>query len=166
MGGPNARGVAGAAAQACLDALSRLLPALLPSWKFFDTIGPSPRVDYALLAATQPLADADWHEFRPRPARLGLPQMLLRLCWNPVGNETLYVVRCAERLLEGERGFVEAELRRRLEDALRRGELGPVGSSTQLLAFRVRAVVRGDAAPIEAVAYIAGPEPLAGDDRR
>lgn len=165
MGGPNPRVLADAAAQACFDVLSRLLPALLPSWKFFDTIGPSPRVDYALLAAAQPLADTDWHEFRPRPARLTLPQMLLRLFWNPIGNETLYIVRCAERLLEGERGFVEAELRRRLEEALRRGELGPVGSSAERLVFRVRAVVRGEAAPVDEVAYIAGIELLAVDDR-
>jgi hypothetical protein len=134
----------------------RLLPALLPSWRFFDAVGPSPRVDYALLAAHEAPDATSWHEFRPRPARVTPAGMFLRLFWNPVGNETLYVVRCAERLLEGERGFVEAELRRRLARAAERGELGPGGPRPAArLAFRVRAVVRRDGRLSDEVAYVA-----------
>ena len=50
-----------------LHGLKLLLPALIPSWRFFDTIAPSPRIEYALLH--DPHAAAAWREFRPRPAR-------------------------------------------------------------------------------------------------
>ena len=142
-----------------------LLPALLPSWRFFDAIGPAPRVDYALLTGREEPGDAVWREFRPRPPRVVPARMFARLFWNPVGNETLYVVRCAERLLEGERGFVESELRRRLARAARRGELGPAGQAPACrLAFRVRAVVRREEGLVEEIVHVADPAPLSWDD--
>ncbi len=45
--------------------------------------------------------------------------MLLRLCWNPAWNEALYVVRCAKRLMQGERGNLEHEIKQRIERHLR-----------------------------------------------
>jgi hypothetical protein len=80
-----------------LHGFKLLLPALIPSWRFFDTIGPSPRIEYALLHEAQ--AVAEWQEFRPRPARLSFGQMLLRLIWNPRWNQSLYLLGCAERLM-------------------------------------------------------------------
>ena len=76
-----------------------LLPALLPSWRFFDTIGPSPRIEFALLndACDTP---KHWQEFRPRPAYLSLLNMLKCLFWNPQWNTSLFLVSCAERVLE------------------------------------------------------------------
>jgi len=73
-----------------------LAPALIPSWNFFDVIAPSPRIEYALLAS--PAASGDWRAFRPRPERLSPLAMACRLFWNPVWNETLFLVSCAERL--------------------------------------------------------------------
>ncbi len=61
---------------------------------------------------------SQWQPFRPRPARLRVAQLLLRLVWNPAWNETLYVMRCAERVLEGDADFPLLELERRM-----RGEL-------------------------------------------
>ena len=79
-----------------LQALKLLLPALIPSWNFFDVIAPSPRIEYALL--TSPSAPGDWREFRPRPARLSPLAMACRMVWNPFWNESLFLVSCAERL--------------------------------------------------------------------
>lgn len=78
--------------------LRLLLPAIVPSWRFFDAVTASPRLDYALL----PTADAPtarWQEFRPRPAVLRAGTMLRRLLWNPQWNENLFLVSLAERLL-------------------------------------------------------------------
>ena len=101
--------------------LARLLPALMPSWRFFDAIGPSPRLDYAWVHDdTSPTI---WHTFRPQPARVGVARMVARLLWNPMQNESLYIVRCAERIVEGETDFPVRELRWRLLLAERRGEL-------------------------------------------
>lgn len=77
-----------------LAGLRLLLPAIMPSWRFFDAVSASPRLDFALLTAP----DA-WQEFRPRPAVLSAGKMLRRLLWNPQWNENLYLVSLAERLM-------------------------------------------------------------------
>lgn len=81
-----------------LQTLKLLLPAIIPSWRFFDIIAPAPSIEYALLQ-TQDTVPV-WHEFRPRPENVTAPTMFKRLFWNPYWNETLFLVSCAERLLE------------------------------------------------------------------
>ena len=76
-----------------------LLPALLPSWNFFDVIAPSPRIEFTLLHSENDTS-TQWQEFRPRPAQLPFSQMLARMFWNPRWNETLFTVSCAERIME------------------------------------------------------------------
>ena len=134
-----------------------LLPALLPGWRFFDAIGPAPRIDYALLTGGSGLDEAHWQPFRPPPAHLGLPALLARLLWNPDWNESLYVLRCAERVLEGDSGFPVREIQRRVDAAARAGQLYPPGGAPPLLVFRIRAVWRKDAALIEQLAFTATP---------
>lgn len=131
--------------------LARLLPALMPSWRFFDAIGPSPRLDYAWVHDdTSPTI---WHTFRPRPARVGMALMVARLLWNPMQNESLYIVRCAERIVEGETDFPARELRWRLLLAERRGEL--VAQTAPSLRFRVRAVYREGGELLDDVVFVA-----------
>lgn len=110
-----------------------LLPALFPSWRFFDAIGPSPRVEWRLLGPPGS-AGSSWQEFRPRLPRLSLLAGVLRLVWNPGWNESLYVMRCAERVLEGETGFPLAELQRRLRQALDQAD----ANSAPAVAFEFR----------------------------
>ena len=74
-----------------------LLPALVPSWKFFKTIEPSPRVQWRLLSKTNDVV-SDWQESRPRPEKVSLLTLARRLFWNPRWNENLYMVSLAERL--------------------------------------------------------------------
>lgn len=78
--------------------LRLLLPILVPSWRFFDAIGPAPRIEIAWLTA--PTAVPVWRPLHPRPPRLGLWPTLARLLWNPDGNAALYLTSRAERLLE------------------------------------------------------------------
>lgn len=138
--------------------LHRLLPALLPGWRFFDQIGPSPRVDYAQLPPGATPTDAIWRPFNPPPARLGPPRLLLGLLWNPDWNEHLYLTRCAERVLEGEVGFPIEELRRRVDAAARAGRLYPKGSPQPAhLSYRIRAVLREDGQLVERVVFIDTP---------
>lgn len=82
-----------------LGTLKLLLPVLIPSWRFFDGIAPSPRIEYARLGGENETPQA-WQEFRPRPDYLSIAQMLKRMIWNPRWNETLFVVSCAERLID------------------------------------------------------------------
>lgn len=78
--------------------LRLVLPVLVPSWRFFDVIGPAPRIDIAWLAT--PASDPAWRPLHPRPARLEFGAALRRLFWNPDGNAARALVSAAERLLE------------------------------------------------------------------
>jgi len=90
-----------------------LLPALIPSWNFFDVIAPSPRIEYALLRSVGD-ASGDWREFRPRPDSVAPLAMLARLVWNPRWNETLFLVSCAERLTDHPTPHSEDEIFKRI----------------------------------------------------
>lgn len=72
--------------------LTLLMPALIPSWRFFRTVGPSPRIERIA-------ADGTATDLMPQPAKLTVMQHLLRLVWNPAWNAHLYRVTCAERLV-------------------------------------------------------------------
>ncbi len=80
-----------------LRLISLLLPALIPSWRFFKTVAPSPRVEYRVYCSGQA---GDWQEVDPRPMRVTIAQGLQRLVWNPHWNEQLFMVSCSERLIE------------------------------------------------------------------
>ncbi|MCD8519774.1 MAG: hypothetical protein LRY57_00355 [Alphaproteobacteria bacterium] len=96
------------------NALQLLLPALIPSWRFFDTIAPSPRIEIALLPDEKAEA-AHWREFHPRPERRSPLTILKSLFWNPRWNESLFLVSCAERLMNGEEDFAREEIFRRIQ---------------------------------------------------
>jgi len=83
-----------------------LLPALIPSWRFFREVAPSPRIDYRLNGG-------DWLRLCPRPPRLSPRQMLTRLVWNPQRNEELYLVTLSERLAEAPTRHSIDEINRR-----------------------------------------------------
>ena len=76
-----------------------LLPALIPSWRFFASVGPSPRIQYAVGGED---GAERWAEWRPRPLSTAPHQMVRRLFWNWRWNDTLFAVSRAERFLEGE----------------------------------------------------------------
>ena len=96
-----------------IKTLRLLLPALIPSWNFFDVIAASPRVEYRL-GETVDAASGAWGPFRPRHQRVSAATMLRRLFWNARWNETLFVVSCAERLLADPTAHSETEIFRRI----------------------------------------------------
>jgi len=98
-----------------LHTLKLLLPALIPSWRFFDIIAPSPRIQFRLLKTSLDNENLDnWEEFRPRPTKLNFLQMLKRMLWNPIWSESLYLVSCAEQLVEHQTSHSESEILKRI----------------------------------------------------
>ncbi len=116
-----------------------LLPALIPSWNFFDVIAPSPRIQYALLN-TKDEESPEWHEFRPRPAQITFIQILGRMLWNPVWNETLFMISCAERLLDQPTKHSENEIFRRIAVQLEHDKANYIDN--KYLQFRVLLMTR------------------------
>ena len=69
-----------------------LMPTLFPSWRFFEEVGPSPRIEY------RTEADAPWQPATNLPDRLSPWSMLRRLFFSPSWNEHLFLVSTATRL--------------------------------------------------------------------
>lgn len=140
-----------------------LLPALIPSWNFFDVIAPAPRVEYALLASPGDTSGT-WREFRPRPQSVSLATLLKRLVWNPRWNQTLFVMSCAERLAEDRTpAHSEAELFRRIAADL---VLEPQDPARPWLCFRLVFVSRDGEALTEEVMVQPAPRRLKDIDVR
>lgn len=171
--------------------LRHLLPAIMPSWRFFDRIGPAPRVEVALIRQNGaapgggdggrgaiPTEGADaWRPLRSEPTRLGVLAALIRLFWNPDGNESLFVVSCAERFLDDPTPAREALLIlhavRRLRADRPRAEQGAPASATDdgllrpIPPFRLRIVEthRENGRVVEHVCYVSRPQ-MPGESMR
>ena len=91
------------AARAAVAAVRLLGPVLIPSWRFFDGVGASPRLEYAIAehAADEP---AQWHTLPLNVANVSITQLLWRLVYNAARNDQLFLVSCCERVLEASSG--------------------------------------------------------------
>jgi hypothetical protein len=129
-----------------------LLPALIPSWNFFDLIAASPRIEYARLQSPSETV-VDWREFQPRPDRVSLATMFARLFWNARWNEALYVVSCAERLMAEPTAHSQDEIFHRIAAHLadRRAECGA------WLSFQIVLVSEHEGAITRDVAFVSDP---------
>jgi len=132
-----------------LHLFSLFLPTVIPSWRFFKTVAPSPRIEYRLIEAGRV---EDWQEDRPRPGHLGLGQILRRMLWNPEWNEQLYLVSCSERLIDEPSQHSVDEIN------LRVARLLPAGQ--QELQFRLVFVSREQGQIVKLVEYESSPVSL------
>ncbi len=111
--------------------IALLLPAVIPSWRFFQTIEPSPRIEYRCEGQEA------WTLACPVPQHVGPAQMLIRLVWNPGRNDALFMTSLAERVILDDRDHAKREILQRL-----RRELGlPVEAPLQ---FRMVTITRAD----------------------
>jgi hypothetical protein len=135
--------------QPVFKSLALVLPALIPSWRFFDAVSASPRLDYVLLRA-QTDDSLDWQPFRPRPDRLTFPAMLRRMFWNSERNESLFLVSCSERLVQNPTAHSQSEILRRIAR-----HLAPQAKATPFLQVRLRFVLPDDDGTLAShVAYL------------
>jgi len=148
-----------------LHTLKLLLPAIVPSWRFFDFIAPSPRIQFTLLH-TADEAPQQWHEFRPRPAQLSFKQMLGRMIWNPRWNESLFLVSCAERLMEHPTQHSEDEILKRILVELNSHSLATNVMSATHLQFRLLVIKRQDSQLQQSVSFHSRIQPLSGQTPR
>jgi hypothetical protein len=75
-----------------------LLPAIFPSWRFFDTCAPSPRIEFILLETIKKKSSC-WKELYPKPFKLSFSKMLIHIFWNPRWNEYLFLIYCVEKFI-------------------------------------------------------------------
>lgn len=135
--------------------LKLLLPVIFPSWRFFSSIGPSPRIHYAFLRNESDEIKT-WQEFRPRPVRLSVVSGLYRLLHNPQWNEMLYINTCAEHLFEGYCEMREQEIMRRILAAIKCGEIKGE-EAKPYVTYRISAVIREGQVISQPTTFIAAP---------
>lgn len=140
--------------------ISLFLPVLFPSWRFFSGIGPSPRIDYAILQHKNDTPRI-WQEFRPKPQRISFGETIRRLFWNPKWNETLYINSCAERLFAEYSPMREQEMMRRIVKEVRAQHIAEE-SSTRFLVFRIHAVIRDHHTVTQTLLFTSQPALLDG----
>ena len=135
--------------------ITLILPVLVPSWRFFKTIEPSPRVQWAFVHDSDD--PVDWREFRPRPAHISPGQMLRRLFWNPIWNETLFLVSCAERIQQNPTPHSINEIWHRILPEIARM---PIGSAGKLVQFRLIFVHRDGLNLSEEIVFLSKPRSI------
>ena len=133
-----------------LQFLMLLLPGLIPSWQFFKTVEPSPRVQWRLLSDD---GSGDWRDYQPRPQSLSVQAILRRLFWNPDWNDTLFMVSLSERLMDSPTPHSLREIQRRLE-----GEAAQDPSADRLQ-FQLVFVSRDGGELIQEITYLSAPWP-------
>lgn len=131
-----------------IHTLKLLLPALIPSWNFFDIIAPSPRIQFCCLESPDETPQA-WQEYRPRPESVSFWQMLKRMIWNPEWNQSLYLMSCAERLLEYPSLHSEQQIMTHIRTSL----LQAATESTHVC-FRLVLITREGTELVEEVVYL------------
>lgn len=119
--------------------LRLILPILFPSWRFFSSIGPSPRVEVGFVTDAK-ASPADWLSIFPLPEKVGLVSGLVRLLHNPQWNERLYINTCAEHLFESHSEFHEQQIAQRLLSAVTSGEI-ITPEAARYLIFRICTLV-------------------------
>ena len=144
-----------------LQTIKLLLPALIPSWRFFSTIAPSPRIEFTLLKTAQEKPES-WQEFRPRPAHLSISCMLKRLFFNARWNESLFLVTLAEGLASNPKEHRSQEILNRIKAELGRGSSDL--SATPFLQFRLMFVHREGEHLEKHVMFISAVHRSFGDD--
>lgn len=135
--------------------LSLILPVLVPSWRFFRAIEPSPRVQWTCSSPDGELGT--WREVYPRPQTMSVTEMFRRLFWNPAWNEALFLVTCAERLQRDPGPNVIHEIELRVSREIQRVAKGAVHGDAL---FRLVLVDRRGAELVEEVVFISAPFPV------
>jgi hypothetical protein len=105
--------------------LRLILPILFPSWRFFNSIGASPRLMLQF-------DDNDWIEFCPKPVSINYWQRLWRVFYNPIGNKSLFVHSCAVRLFDEQDPLAIANINLALAQAISLGTLTPPAGNAQI----------------------------------
>ncbi len=143
-----------------IHALKLILPVLIPSWDFFDVIVASPRIQFSLVD-NEAAEGVVWQEYRPRPATLSLGVMLRRMFWNAPWNESLYMVSCAERLIDYPTKHSEDEIFRRL---IKEVIVKETNVENKSLRFRLVFIKRTGEQLVEEICFQSGIKPIIEKD--
>lgn len=114
-----------------LRIIKLILPVIFPSWRFFDTVAPSPRVEYRVDSVS-----SGWQEFCPKAQNRSFLEIVRRLFWNPDRNEALFVTSCAERMIVNPTQHSEDQIIKRI--------LNDIDGDIKTIQYRLVFIYRND----------------------
>lgn len=82
-----------------MNVIQLLAPVFIPSWRFFDEVGSSPRIEIGF-GEIQDEPPTVWMEFRSISKDISIKDYIIRMIWNPVRNQDLFLMTCAQKVLE------------------------------------------------------------------
>jgi hypothetical protein len=135
-----------------IEGLKLLLPAIIPSWRFFDRVTASPRIEFSIIS-NEKETPSHWQEFRPRPQHVSLITMLKRMASNSRWNESLFLVSCAERIMENPTAHSKTEIAARICLELKAEQEG-------FMKFRLVFICREGETLHSEIMFISDPYPL------
>ena len=133
--------------------ITLVLPIVFPSWRFFKTVEPSPRIQWAWREQDKSAAP-NWQEFHPLQERLSWPRTVGQLFYNAQWNESLFLVSCAERLQDSPSGRLIDEIKSRVSRKLSKNN--DTGQSC-LACFRIIFVQDRDGSQTLDEVYVSDP---------
>jgi hypothetical protein len=141
--------------------LKLLLPILFPSWRFFSSIGPSPRIDVGFIPEenAEPL---EWIALNQLPKKISFADTVTRLFYNPEWNAQLHLNTCAEHLIENHLEFYEQEINRQLLAAIAKHKI-TVPSNNTHIKFRIRTLEYEEQLQ-ETIVFVSNPVLLTSQD--
>lgn len=101
-----------------MNTLRLVLSALISSWQFFKEAVFSPNIEFTLLKTVDD--KKNWIEFCYRPQQRTLLQIVTSLFFNPVWNEALFMMDCAEKMLVEPSKELDCEIMERIIAELER----------------------------------------------
>lgn len=122
-----------------LQTCKLLLPIFIPSWKFFNRIAPSPRIEFALLKSEKE-ESCNWQELILRPKQISTINFIKSIFYNPDWNDSLYIMNCAERLVLDPTEYCIQEIMKRIEADLEKKSADL--ETTPYLQFRLIVISR------------------------
>ena len=89
-----------------------ILPILIPSWRFFDRVGPAPLIQICRQNHCHSKKEqVIWEDIGVYALPVfNVQSFIQRLFWSPLRNEYLYLVSLSERLICQEEEFAEQQI--------------------------------------------------------
>jgi hypothetical protein len=117
-----------------LKLLHLFLSAIFSPWQFFKESVLSPCIEFALIEPND-LNSISWQPYGIRPESLSFFDFFRSIFFNPIANEILYTLDCAERLILDFSEDDESEIFQRIKNDIQRKGINTSDGSK--LQFRI-----------------------------
>lgn len=132
-----------------------LLPILFPSWRFFRSIDPSPRIEYGYCESFNESPER-WYPLSRIPDHFNFTSSILHLFFNPDWNQQLFMNTCAEHVFEAPNQRWENFIKKRIlndKKIVRKSLI----LEKNIIQFRIKAIINNESQITSQIIFISNP---------